>query len=88
MWRCYRSLEDTEIDKNGCLPLLVVQTDDCNFKLLNRYDSNREKELLKTLTELKNTLDVSGIYTKQIILGGDFNFCFDFMLETKGGNPA
>lgn len=50
--------------------------------------SNREKELLKTLTELKNKLDVSGIYTKQIILGGDFNFCFDFMLETKGGNPA
>ena len=81
-------VEDIKTDKNGCLLLLDAKIDNQTFVLLNIYNANLEKELLITITELKNMLNnISNISTKQIILAGDVNFYFDLLLEAKGRNP-
>ena len=81
--------EDIKNDKNGNLSLLDVKIDDQNFILLNIYNANIEKEQLSALTELKTILNnVNNISSKQISLGGDLNFYFELLLETKGENSV
>ena len=81
--------EDIKNDKNGNLLLLDVKIDDQNFILLNIYNANIEKEQLSALTELKTILNnVNNISSKQISLGGDLNFYFELLLETKGENSV
>ena len=47
-----------------------------------------EEDQLNTFNELGEMLkSVNNISTEQIILGDDFNFYFDSLLENQGGNP-
>ena len=76
-------------DKNGRLLLVEAIVDDVKFVLINIYNCNTESQQLLTLTELHKILqNVDDIGDKNIIIGGDFNFHFNYKLEAKGGKPT
>ena len=67
-----------------------VQVDDVAFLLIiNLYNADKECELLNVLTTLCNFLsNITDLYCKNIIFGGDFNVSFDINYEAQGGNPT
>ena len=77
-------MEDIKSNKNGHLLLLDVKTGNQHFVLLNSYNTNIEKKQLSIFNEVKNKLNsINNIATKQIIIDGDLNFCFEWLLETN-----
>ena len=57
--------------------------------LINIYNTTTESEQLETLSDLVSIIDkVKDIQSKNIFLGGDFNFIFDINLEGLGGNQC
>ena len=76
-------------DKSGRILLAEAIIDDTVFVLINIYNTNTESEQLKTLSDLVSIIDkVKDFQSKNIVLGGDFNFIFDISLESLGGNPC
>ena len=56
--------------------------------LIKVSNSNTEADKLQTLSDLDKILEnVTDISTKNIIMGGDFNFHFNSNLESEGGKP-
>ena len=59
-----------------------------DFLLINLYNTNKESEQLSTLSTLCNLLDdITDLYCKNIILGGDFNIFCNLTYKALGGNP-
>ena len=76
-------------DKDGRILIINAEIGDDAFVLINFYNSNTEKEQLKTLSTLEQLLDEFSIEsTQNIIFAGDFNLCFNLLLESSGGNPS
>ena len=82
-------LANQTADENGRLLLIEAIVDDVKFVLINIYNCNTESQLILTLTELHKILqNVDNIGNKNIIIGRDFNFPFNFKFEAKRGKPT
>ena len=68
-------MEQVKIDINDPILLLDIKIKGHNFILLNITNTSTEKKQLNILTELKNMSNsVSDIFTRQVILGDNFDF--------------
>ena len=77
------------MDKSVYLLLIEAIVGHVKFVLINIYNCNTESQQLLTLTELYKILqNVDDIGSKNILIGGDFNFHFSSKLEAKGGKPT
>ena len=76
-------------DNDGRILIISAEIGGDGFILINLYNSNTEKEQLTTLSKLEQLLDDFPLdSTQNIIFAGDFNLCFDLLLESSGGNPS
>ena len=56
--------------------------------MVNLYNANVEKDQLNTIDNLSEILkSFNNISAKQIVSGGDFNFCLGSLLLSQGENP-
>ena len=76
-------------DGNGRLQIMSVKLAEFDSKILliNIYNENKEKDQLKLLEKLNEMLGTFGdVSDHVVILGGDFNFIFDKVLDSSGAS--
>ena len=68
--------------KQGRILVVISDIDEETFVLIDLYNTNAEKEQIKTICELDQLLDDFYLDSnKKILLAGDFNLFFDPSLE-------
>ena len=80
-------IENEIKDKNGRILQVTIQGS--NYILINIYNANTEQQQSTVLNQLDEYLDRVEINRDtQILLGGDFNFIHDLLLDADGGKPS
>ena len=78
-----------EHDGEGRLQMLSIELEDQKYLIVNVYNPNTEKEQVAFLSKLNDALkNFPDIFEHNIIIGGDFNFIYDILLDANGGNPS
>ena len=70
------------------MQLLSFEHNEGLYLLINIYNNNIEAEQVEALKKLDALLEKFGNITGHtIVIGGDFNFIQDIILDSSGGNP-
>ena len=73
-------------DKNGRIQLLAFEHKKTKFLAINIYNNNIEKDQVDTLKKLDNMMsNFQNLEEYSIIMGGDWNFFLDKILDAYGG---
>ena len=69
----------------GRLQILSIELEDQKYLIVNVYNPNTEKEQVAFLSKLNDALrNFPDIFEHNIIIGGDFNFIADILLDANG----
>ena len=82
------TIKKQQTDHNSHILILDVSISNCEYILINLYNTNTEKEQIEVLSNLFALLKTFDIDPNKHIMAWDFNLFLKSKLDAVGGNPT
>ena len=82
-------VESEYSDDRGRFVVLKCIIQDSPILLVSIYNANNETEQVSVIESIRSTIDtLDPDHSYNVVLGGDFNFIQDTVLDSDGGKPS